>query len=102
MIKGLLRSWNQYAKQVMIDDELTEQQLIEHSRIVDYQLSIRRYPLKGTKIPSFIGNVTLQTSGPEPLVRLVNMLLAFSEYSGIGIKPTLGMGGCRVQGISQR
>ena len=33
--------------------------------------------------------------GPQPLVRLYNMLISFLAFSGVGIKCSLGMGGYR-------
>lgn len=96
MIKSLWRSWQAFAQEVLLEGDDVREQLIQYTHISDYQLKSTRYPVKGNNIPAFKGNVTLYIAGPEPLVRLVNMLLAFGEYSGMGIKTALGMGGYRL------
>ena len=45
------------------------------------------------KIPAFTGSLVLRGRGNQPLIGLVRMLLKFSEFSGIGIKTSMGMGG---------
>lgn len=96
MIKSLWRSWQSFAQEVLLEGDEVREQLIQYTHIRDYQLKSTRYPIKGNAIPAFKGNLTLYITGPEPLVRLVNMLLAFGEYSGMGIKTALGMGGYRL------
>ena len=49
--------------------------------------------LDGTKIPAFIGDITITVKGPAQLVNLANLLLRFGTYSGVGIKTGIGMGG---------
>lgn len=49
------------------------------------------------KIPSFIGTMSLRITGPSTLVGLVRMLLRFAEFSGVGIKTSMGMGGVSCQ-----
>jgi CRISPR-associated endoribonuclease Cas6 len=96
IVKSLWRSWHSYAQELLLDGDDVREQLIQHIHIADYQLRSVRYPVKGNKIPAFQGSIGLQLHGPEPLVRLLNLLLAFGEYSGLGIKTTLGMGGYRL------
>lgn len=99
IVKSLLRNWQGFAQAVFLDDEDTRQQLIDYSHIVDYQLRSCKYPLKGVRIPAFIGSLTLSIAGPDALARLYFMLLNFSQYSGLGIKTALGMGGCALEVI---
>lgn len=93
IMKSVWRGWQNFANEVVLQDDDVRNQLIRHIHISDYHLRSVRYPIKGNKIPAFIGGVTLAIAGPEPLVRLANMLLAFGEYNGMGIKTALGMGG---------
>ena len=45
------------------------------------------------KIPSFIGNIDIYIRGPQTMTNLVNLLISFAKFSGIGIKTSIGMGG---------
>jgi len=97
IIKSLVNKWNAFSDDLTLNDEDALKQLIQHTRISKYELRSSAYHLKGTLIPSFFGKVTLSANGPEPLLRLFNLVAAFSEFSGIGIKTALGMGGCEVR-----
>lgn len=96
MIKSLWRNWQNFSHDLQLDGDEVREQLIQYTQMRDYQLKSVRYPLKGNKIPACQGNIILQMHGPEPLARIVSMLLAFGEYSGMGMKTALGMGGYRL------
>ncbi len=98
IIKSLVNKWNAFSVGFKLDDEDALNHLIEHTRIAKYELRSSLFYLKGVKIPSFLGKVTLSSSGSESLLRLFNLIISFSEFSGIGIKTALGMGGCEVSG----
>lgn len=93
MLKSLWRNWQSFSRELRLEGDDVREQLIQYTQIKDYQLKSVRYPLKGNKIPACKGKIILQVHGPEPLVRIVSMLLAFGEYSGMGMKTALGMGG---------
>lgn len=72
----------------------------QHVRIASYNLRSCYFAHaagEGKKVPSFTGSLTLSMSGPPTLVGLVRMLLRFAEYSGVGIKTSMGMGGVSCQ-----
>ena len=64
-----------------------------YTEITMYKLRSTYFHLDGTKIPSFIGDITITIKGPAQLVNLANLLLKFGTYSGVGIKTGIGMGG---------
>ena len=97
IIKSLWNHWQQFSTELSLEGEEVRNQIIDNTQILDYRLRSTRYSLKGNKIPSFSGNLVLKIHGPEPLVRLANLLLHFGEYSGLGMKTTLGMGGYRIK-----
>ena len=78
----------------MLDTDALDQ-LEENCYIVNYRLRSVTFPMEKTKIPSFMGGITIKVNGPETMVRYANMLTDFSEYSGIGIKTAVGMGAVR-------
>ena len=79
----------------LADDEAFEQ-VLQHTRIQRYKLESARYQLEGTGVIGYTGRLELRFTGPDPLRRLAGALFAFAEWSGIGIKTALGMGGCTV------
>ncbi|MHB1453895.1 MAG: CRISPR system precrRNA processing endoribonuclease RAMP protein Cas6 [Saccharofermentanales bacterium] len=97
VIKSAIQKWNAYSTEVIIDDPEAVEQMIQNTIITSYKLKSFQYHLKGIQIPSFFGEFTLKVSGPEPLVRLVNLLVNYTEFSGIGIKCALGMGGVKIK-----
>ena len=54
------------------------------------------FHMEGVKIKSFKGKITLKIHGPKQFVNLINLLLRFGEYSGVGIKASIGMGAINV------
>jgi len=77
-------------------DPETIEYIDENAMISAYSLRSRYFENAmqgGRKIPAFIGSVTISAKGPQQLVGLLRMLLKFGEYSGIGIKTSMGMGG---------
>ena len=77
-------------------DEQAYEQVLQHTRIQRYKLESARYQLEGTGVVGYTGRLELRFFGPDPLRRLAGALFAFAEWSGVGIKTALGMGGCEV------
>lgn len=75
-----------------IDEELLDF-LVSQSRLTSYQLKTHYFAIHKVKIPAFRGSITFRLSGAKTLKSYAYMLLAFGEYSGVGIKTSLGMGG---------
>lgn len=91
--KSIINKYDKNSQSTKIfDDELIEQ-LSEGAEIIKYNLRSTYFSLEGTKIPSFAGKITIKINGSPVTVNLVNMLVEFAEYSGVGIKNALGMGG---------
>lgn len=70
-------------------------QVVAHTEIRRYQLNSARYALEGAGVIGYTGSVELRFSGPDALKRLAGVLFGFAEWSGVGIKTALGMGGCK-------
>ena len=78
-------------------DVETLDELCQQSKITRYNLRSRSFPLEGVTIPSFMGTITLKISGSQTLINFAHMLFRFAEYSGIGIKTSMGMGAIRIE-----
>lgn len=64
----------------------------EYSQIVDYRLRSTKFYLEGTKIPAFMGELTIRVNAPLPILQLADVLLRSAVYTGVGVKTSLGMG----------
>ncbi|MGI6077419.1 MAG: CRISPR system precrRNA processing endoribonuclease RAMP protein Cas6 [Fastidiosipilaceae bacterium] len=93
---GLLQKFDLFSKTFTLGDSLSIADIEDHVVIDNYRLNSTRFPLEKMWIPSFIGTLTLWINGPQPLVNIINLLLHFAEYSGIGIKTALGMGAVKI------
>lgn len=79
----------------MFDEELLEE-IVRNSRIINYKLNSTYFHLEGIKIPSFRGKISLKIYGSDTLARYVRFLSEFGEYSGVGIKTSIGMGALKI------
>lgn len=82
------------------DADLFGEEVMEHFeqniKIIRYKLRSYEFHLEGTKLPAFLGEITMKMNGPQALVNLANYLVRYGEYSGVGIKCGVGMGGYRI------
>lgn len=84
-----------FREESMVDEEALEQ-LCEHSQIIRYDLKSVPFRVERVKIPGYVGKITLKFSGTQTMANFANLLFEFGEYSGIGIKASLGMGAIRI------
>ena len=81
---------------VMMDESVLDE-FDQNIRINRYRLSTLAFPVGGgTSVTGFMGTLGFHVSGDESTCRLVQMLLNFGEYSGVGVKTGMGMGGMRI------
>lgn len=91
LLQSLIRSWNLCGFPCIPEtslDALSEGLPLRHFTLTD-----RSFPLKGHRIPGFVGAWDLENGLSGEARQLLNALLYFSQFSGLGIKTTLGMGG---------
>jgi len=72
-------------------------ELCETTKITRYNLRSRTFPVEGVSIPSFSGTLSLRISGSKSMINFAHMLFRFGEYSGVGIKTSIGMGAIRIE-----
>lgn len=95
ILQSLFKKWNSVFPSYPLEDEDAFQMLCNGLRVSDYNLRTTRFQLKDSKIPGFIGNLRIDARLSAPLLDIWKILITFSEYSGIGIKTALGMGGVK-------
>lgn len=96
ILNGILNKYNSFASDTTLDDDGLLQFIADNTEIVEYDLKSRKFHLEGISIPSFIGTVKLKISGNNDFICLVNMLLRYGEYTGAGIKNSIGMGAYKI------
>ena len=96
ILNSLAKRYDSFSQDSAISDELLFDYIEKQTDIVEYDLKSVKFSLEGITIPSFIGTVKLRFSGSREFICLMNMLMRYGEYSGTGIKTSLGMGAYRI------
>lgn len=98
-LKGLINKWNRLFPETQIEDEDGEgvKTIIQGIKICDFNIYSTHFRFKQAIIPSFIGEITIKNNLKGVHKQLGDALIEFSEYAGIGIKTSLGMGGVKVR-----
>lgn len=96
ILQSLTSKWDVLFPEYPLSDPDAKQILEEGIRISDYRLRSARYPLKGVKIPGFVGEVVIDTHLSAPMQQLWNSLCILAPFTGVGMKTALGMGGVRL------
>jgi CRISPR-associated endoribonuclease Cas6 len=93
---NLLMKWNSFSKEILLDDKDTQNHLVNYTKMIGYKLRSTKYCMESVKINAFIGESCYLIKGPLTLVSVANLLFAYSEFSGIGAKTSVGMGGVQI------
>ncbi len=97
--RSIMKKYDSCSENVSIFDEDTLDQLCRFSFISDYNLRSTRFHLEGITIPSFLGSIVVRSIGTSTMSSFIDMLFKISEYSGIGIKASIGMGATKYSQI---
>ncbi len=92
LYKSIMNKYDNFSNAYTVSSDEILETLVEKTKIIDYTLRSTRFHLEGIKIPSFVGEITIKISGPETMINLINMLIFYSKWCGVGIKTALGMG----------
>lgn len=90
--RNIMNKYNTSTEGVDVYDDETLEYLLKGSRITRYNLKSVLFHMEGVRIPAFVGNITIKIDGTATMRNFARMLFRYSEYSGIGIKCSLGMG----------
>lgn len=95
--QSLMKKYSAASKDMEMFDEDTLEQLTEGSEITQYKLRSTYFPMEGIKIPAFKGELSIRLKGTETMARYARLLMQFGEYSGVGIKTSIGMGAMKIK-----
>ena len=93
---SLMSKYDAVNQDESMKDEESLDLLASSTTVNRYELRSAGFSLEGIKIPSFIGKMTFRINGAQTLCNFADMLFRFGEYSGVGIKTSLGMGAVRL------
>ena len=96
MFISLYDKWNYYSKNLSLQDDKLLENIVKNVKMVRYNLKSTQFCMEGVKLDSFIGSIKLHCIGDDMLVNIYNMLLDFANYSGVGAKTSLSMGGVSI------
>ncbi len=92
LLMGVVNKINKYSTSFKLEDEEVLNNFFDNIYINNYNLRTERFSLERIKIKGFKGWIDINTRDKEFRDLLVFLVLV-SEYTGIGIKTALGMGG---------
>lgn len=93
---SLMKKYSASSSEIEMCDDETLDYIEEHCSIVRYNLRSAYFPLEGSRIPAFRGQITLRFNGTSTMASYAKMLIEFGEYSGVGIKTGIGMGAIKL------
>ena len=96
ILNGLYRRLGSFSSVLSVDDTEAMKALGQHTDIVRYDLHSVPFSLEGTRITGYQGQLTLSLRGSPQISRLGGLILSFARFAGVGVKTSLGMGGCEV------
>lgn len=94
ILKSIVNKINHFSKDIKIDLEVIED-LTNYIRIYNYKLHSYKFFVEKVKINGFRGELSLMINGSKTIKHLLIYILYIANYTGIGIKTSLGMGGVR-------
>ncbi len=97
IFRSAMLQFDSFSSDRKLYDAETLDYLTEYSQIVDYRLRSTKFYLEGTKIPAFMGELTIRVNAPLPILQLVEVLLRSAVYTGVGVKTSLGMGKIQIK-----
>lgn len=98
MFRNILSRYNYvFEDSLKVDNDLLNE-IMMNTYIGRYNLRSRYFPIHKVYIPSFNGNFRILVKGNHTIKNYIRMLLKFAEFSGIGIKTSMGMGKIIVKG----
>ena len=99
LLQGIINKINTYFDDIELSDEKVIRKLLENVYIKDYNLRTQFFYLEKIKIKGFVGKLNIGlTVRDEALEKLLSIIIKLSEYTGFGMKTSLGMGAVVLNG----
>lgn len=92
IFQNLIRKFDSSGEEEIFSYDLL-QEINNSVYISRYNLRSRLFYLEKTKIPGFVGSLSMRLETNREILNILKLLNKFSEFSGTGIKSSMGMGG---------
>lgn len=96
ILYSLVQKYDENTSYTKLYDKEVFNEIIRNIKVVNYNLKSTKFHLEGTTVPSFKGYIVVLVKGNDTIKRLINLILKYSEYSGVGIKTAIGMGAIKI------
>ena len=96
IFQSLMQKYDACSEQSSIFSEELLEEFENYTVVKGYRMKSTQYKIEQVRIPSFIGDLTLEICGSKQLANVAKMLVKFGEFSGVGIKTGMGMGAIKV------
>ena len=96
IFKSLMNKYTYTSSELDMYDEDTLEQIVNSCEITRYNLHSTSFPLEKVNIPAYKGSLSIRVNKGDTMSRYIRLLLKFGEYSGIGIKSSIGMGAVKL------
>lgn len=97
LLQGVIEKINAHSDSLRLADEGLIKELLDKVYIKDYHLRTAIFHLQGIKLKGFMGSIDWAVRENKELSSILRFLLAASEYTGLGMKTALGMGGVELE-----
>ena len=94
--QSLINKYNAVCKVESSDASRLIEALSSATNILKYDIHSEKFPLERQRISGCVGEMIVSINADEELTKLAKYLLYFGEFSGIGIKCSMGMGAIRI------
>lgn len=96
IFQSLMQKYDACSEQSSIFSEELLEEFENYTVVKGYRMRSTQYKIEQVRIPSFMGDITLEIGGSKQLANVAKMLVKFGEFSGVGIKTGMGMGAIKV------
>lgn len=97
IFQSLMRKFDSTGDEEVFSYDLLED-MANNIYISRYRMRSTVFHMKNIRIPSFIGDIRLRINGRKEIANIAKLLVKFGEYSGLGIKSSIGMGSIELGG----
>ena len=95
--QNLFNKFNYIVNGLQVYDNNTIDRLANCTEIKKFDIESYNFHLEKISIPGCTGNICIKAKGTEDELKLINILLTFGEYCGLGIKSSIGMGKIKIE-----
>lgn len=92
VVQSLMMKYSAVSASGEMMDEDALLQIVEDTFLTRHGLHSAKFPVEGQNIPGFVGYIDISSRGTETMARYLRLLFSFGEFSGVGLKSSMGMG----------